>query len=196
MLTILDYGINNLSSVRKAVAFLGFEAQVQTNLAGASKLIIPGVGAFGKAMEHLLPLKEDIRAFAAAGNPVMGICLGQQLLFESSEELGEFEGLGLVPGRVRYLPPAPDIKVPNMGWSPIEFVKPTPLSNGFVDGSQVYFVHSLYTECADPADIAAVSTHGIQFPAAIHRGNIWGTQFHPEKSSAVGLRILQNFLEC
>ena len=141
-------------------------------------------------------MRDEIRAFAEAGNPVFGICLGQQLLFESSEELGEFEGLGLVPGRVRYLPPATGIKIPNMGWSPISFVRESGLADGFVPGGQVYFVHSLYTECADSADVAAVATHGIEFPAAIQRGNIWGTQFHPEKSSAVGLRILQNFLSC
>ena len=196
MITILDYRINNLSSVAKAVAFLGYDAQVRPDLQGATKLIIPGVGAFGKAMEHLNPLRDEIRAFAAAGNPVFGICLGQQLLFESSEELGEFEGLGLVPGRVRYLPPFTGIKIPNMGWSPISFVRESGLAEGFVSGGQVYFVHSLYTECADSADIAAVATHGIEFPAAIQRGNIWGTQFHPEKSSAVGLRILKNFLSC
>jgi len=196
LITILDYRINNLSSVAKAVAFLGYDAQVRPDLQGATKLIIPGVGAFGKAMEHLNPLRDEIRAFAAAGNPVFGICLGQQLLFESSEELGEFEGLGLVPGRVRYLPPFTGIKIPNMGWSPISFVRESGLAEGFVPGGQVYFVHSLYTECADSADIAAVATHGIEFPAAIQRGNIWGTQFHPEKSSAVGLRILKNFLSC
>ena len=196
MITILDYGINNLSSVRKAVSYLGFEAQIRPDLQGATKLIIPGVGAFGKAMEHLRPLRDEIRAFAASGHPLLGICLGQQLLFDSSEELGQFEGLGVVPGRVKYLPPSPDIKIPNMGWSPIRFVKDSGLAEGFVDGSQVYFVHSLYTECQDSADIAAVASHGIEFPAAIQRGNVWGTQFHPEKSSAVGLRILQNFLAC
>jgi glutamine amidotransferase len=196
LITILDYGINNLSSVRKAVVYLGFEAQIRSDLQGATKLIIPGVGAFGKAMEHLRPLRDEIRAFSAAGNPLLGICLGQQLLFDSSEELGQFEGLGVVPGRVRYLPPSPGIKIPNMGWSSIRFVKDSSLAEGFVEGGQVYFVHSLYTECEDSSDIAAVSTHGIDFPAAIQRGNVWGTQFHPEKSSAVGLRILQNFLAC
>ena len=178
------------------MAFLGFESQVRPDLHGATKLIIPGVGAFGKAMEHLLPLRDEIRAFAASGHPLLGICLGQQLLFDSSEELGQFEGLGIVPGRVRYLLPAPDIKIPNMGWSPIRFIKESGLAEGFVEGGQVYFVHSLYTECQDLADIAAVASHGIEFPAAIQRGNIWGTQFHPEKSSAVGLQILKNFLAC
>ena len=178
------------------MAFLGHDAKVQTNLAGATKLIIPGVGAFGAAMERLRPLRYEIRAFAASGKPVLGICLGQQLLFDESEELGQFEGLGLVPGTVKYLPKSPGLKVPNMGWSEIEFVQSNGLANGFIPGSQVYFVHSLYTACADPSDVAAWADHGIRFPAAIQRANVWGTQFHPEKSSAVGLRILQNFLSC
>lgn len=194
MITILDYGINNLSSVEKAVRHLGHDCQVRPDLQGATKLIIPGVGAFGAAMEHLAPLASDIRAFANGGNPVMGICLGQQLLFERSEELGEFQGLGLIPGRVRYLPADRGLKVPHMGWSEIRFRSSTGLGQGAVPGEQVYFVHSLVTECEEPADIAATAEYGVEFAAAVQRENVWGTQFHPEKSSKVGLRILDNFL--
>jgi len=188
--------MGNLRSVEKAVEFLGCKCTVSTQFSGASKLIIPGVGAFGAAMEKLSPLADEIRAFAAEGRPLLGICLGQQLLFDSSEELGEHIGLGLVPGRVKYLPGDLGLKVPHVGWSPLHYRISDGLARGGVEGEQVFFVHSLYTECDDPADIAATATYGLEFAAAVQRKNVWGTQFHPEKSSSVGLRILNNFLEC
>jgi imidazole glycerol-phosphate synthase subunit HisH len=196
LIVVLDYGINNLRSVEKAVQFLGFDCRVQKNLQGATKLIIPGVGAFGKAMEALAPVADEIRGFAAEGRPVMGICLGQQLLFESSEEFGDHRGLGLVPGQVRFLPADAGLKVPHMGWSPVSFKEGRALGNGVHEGDRVFFVHSLYTECLNPDDIAATTHYGVEFASAIQRGNVWGTQFHPEKSGDVGLRILRNFLEC
>lgn len=197
MITILDYGMGNLRSVEKAIEALGFQVRVTANLdEDATRLVIPGVGAFGAAMERLLPMRDAIRDFAASGKPLLGICLGQQLLFDSSEEYGEHEGLGLVPGRVRYLPKDRGLKVPHMGWSPLSFRQPDGLGSGSHDGDQVYFVHSLYTECADPADIAATADYGLEFPAAIQRGNVWGAQFHPEKSGDVGLKMLRNFLTC
>lgn len=196
MITILDYGMGNLASVEKALRFLGADCVVSPSLEGAEKLVIPGVGAFGAAMERLLPLRDDIRAFAASGRPLMGICLGQQLLFDSSEELGQHEGLGLIAGKVKYLPKDRGLKVPHMGWSPITICQADGPGVGVEDGEQVYFVHSLYTECADPNDIAAVAEYGLKFPAMVRRGNVWGAQFHPEKSGEVGLRILRNFVEC
>lgn len=196
MIAVLDYGINNLRSVEKAVQFLGFDCKVQGNLDGATKLIIPGVGAFGKAMERLLPLRESIRRFASEGNPILGICLGQQLLFEGSEEFGDNEGLGLIPGRVRYLPKDSGLKVPHMGWSPVKFRQDSVLGTGIQPSDRVFFVHSLYTDCKEPSHIAAITTYGVEFPSAVQNGNVWGTQFHPEKSGEVGLRILRNFLEC
>jgi len=196
LITILDYGINNLSSISKAVKHLGFEGQVRRDLSGASKLIIPGVGAFGAAMQALAPLADEIRAFARVGNPVFGICLGQQLLFERSEEYGDHEGLGLVPGRVRYFAPQAGLKVPHMGWNEAKFRLGSALGEGVADGAQVYFVHSLVCEPEDDADVAAMTTYGQPFASAIQRGNVWGTQFHPEKSSATGLHILRNFLAC
>lgn len=196
MTVVLDYGINNLRSVEKAIQFLGFECQVQKNLEGATKLIIPGVGAFGKAMEALSSIAEDIRDFAKDGAPVMGICLGQQLLFESSEEFGEHKGLGLVKGKVKFLPSDAGLKVPHMGWSPVRFKPGKELGQGVRTDDRVFFVHSLYTECFNPDDIAATTQYGVEFPSAIQCGNVWGTQFHPEKSGDVGLGILRNFLEC
>ncbi|MBC8065952.1 MAG: imidazole glycerol phosphate synthase subunit HisH [Chlorobia bacterium] len=196
MIVVLDYGINNLRSVEKAIQFLGFECRIQSKLAGASKLVIPGVGAFGKAMERLNSIRGEIQAFAGQGNPVLGICLGQQLLFESSEEFGEHAGLGLIPGRVRFLPSNIGLKVPHMGWNKVSFRACSSLGNGVEPDDRVYFVHSLYTECDDANDVAATTSYGIDFPSAVQRKNVWGTQFHPEKSGEVGLRILRNFLEC
>ena len=196
MIVILDYGMGNLRSVEKAVGSLGFNCRVQSDLQDATKLIIPGVGAFGAAMERLSPLREEIRAFATGGAPLLGICLGEQLLLESSEELGECEGLGLIGGRVRYLPQVGSLKVPQIGWNEAAFRLGSRLGAGVKAGDQLYFVHSLYTDCADREDVAASTSYGIEFASAIERGNIWGTQFHPEKSGDVGLRILNNFLQC
>lgn len=188
--------MGNLGSVARAVRHLGHEVRVQPNLDGAERLIIPGVGAFGAAAQRLRPLFTDIRRFAESGKPLLGICLGQQLLFESSEEFGGHEGLGLLRGNVRYLPTENGLKVPHIGWNTLGWVQRQGLAKGMNDGEQTYFVHSLFTECRDVEDIAATAEYGVVFPAAVMRANVWGTQFHPEKSGAVGLRILDNFLKC
>lgn len=188
--------MGNLRSVQKAVEFLGFKCKVADTLRGVEKLIIPGVGAFGAAMQRLAPSRGEITSFAKGGGPLLGICLGQQLLFDVSDELGEHAGLGLIPGRVRYLPSDAGLKVPHIGWSPLHYRVSTGLGQNSVEGEQVFFVHSLYTDCAEPADVAATATYGLEFPAAVERENVWGTQFHPEKSSTVGLRLLKIFLEC
>ena len=196
MTVILDYGMGNLRSVERAVAHLGFTAEVRDSVAGASRIIIPGVGAFAAAMERIAPLRDEIRAFAASGAPLLGICLGQQLLFETSEEgTQETPGLGLLAGRVRYFPLDQGLKVPHIGWNSLRFREDSKLGAGFPEDGQVYFVHSLYTECADPCDVAATCSYGLEFAAAVERGNIWGAQFHPEKSGDVGLNLLKNFLE-
>ena len=188
--------MGNLRSVERAVVHLGFTAVVQDHLAGATRLIIPGVGAFAAAMERLAPLVTEIRAFASGGYPLLGICLGQQLLFETSDEgARETPGLGLLAGRVRYFPADLGVKVPHVGWNTLHFRADSKFGFGFPEGGQVYFVHSLYTECADPADIAATCEHGIEFAAAVERVNVWGAQFHPEKSGDLGLALLRNFLE-
>lgn len=196
MTTILDYGMGNLRSVEKAIQSLGFECRVTPSLEGVEKLIIPGVGAFGAAMDRLQPLRDQIRGLASSGVPIFGICLGQQLLFDESEEHGLTEGLGLIPGSVRYLPDDLGLKVPHMGWSPLTVTRPDGPSQTVANGDQVYFVHSLYTDCADPNDIVATADYGVTFAASVQRNNVWGTQFHPEKSGEVGLRILRSFLEC
>jgi glutamine amidotransferase len=194
LITILDYGMGNLRSVEKAIQFLGGECRISGDLDGAEKLIIPGVGAFGAAMDRLDPLKPAIRKFGEAGKPILGICLGQQLLFEESEEMGLRKGLGLIKGKVRYLPSLPGLKVPHIGWSPLSYRQTAGLCEDGQPNEQVYFVHSLVTACADSADIAATATYGTEFAAIVQSGNVWGAQFHPEKSGAVGLRMLQQFV--
>ena len=191
---ILDYGMGNLRSVEKAIEALDFPVSIATSIGSAERLIIPGVGAFGAAMARLGPMRDEIRAFAASGRPVLGICLGQQLLFERSEEFGAHEGLGLLPGSVRYLPSGEGRKIPLIGWSEVE-VEDEVLGRGLRDGDQFYFVHSLYTDVAEPSDVALTARYGIAFPAAVRRENVWGMQFHPEKSGEAGLRLLRNFLE-
>lgn len=191
---ILDYGMGNLRSVEKAIEALGHPVRVAPEIGDADRLIIPGVGAFGAAMTRLAPLREEIRAFAAAGKPVLGICLGQQLLFERSEEFGSNEGLGLLAGEVKYLPSGEGRKIPLIGWSEVAIVDEV-LGRGIRPNDQFYFVHSLYTEAADPGDVAMTAEYGRVFPAAVRRDNVWGMQFHPEKSGEAGLKLLRNFLE-
>jgi glutamine amidotransferase len=195
LIAILDYGMGNLRSVQKAVEHLGAEARIQPHLLGAEKLILPGVGAFGPAMERLAPLAEDIRAWAAAGQPLLGICLGQQLLFEASEENGVHAGLGILPGRVRRLP-GEGLKVPHVGWSPARPRPGSRLFAGTQDDAWYYFVHSFYTDCENQDDLAAETEYGLRFASAVERGLVWGAQFHPEKSGDAGLRLLENFIKC
>ncbi len=188
--------MGNLRSVQKAVEFLGHDCRVQTDLSGADRVILPGVGAFGAAMDRLGSRIEDLKAAAAGETPLLGICLGQQLLFQRSLEHGEHAGLGLLQGTVRPLQPSPGLKVPNIGWRPIQATHDCALIDGVGRGEQMYFVHSMYADCADQADVAATSEHGMTFAAAVSRKNVWGIQFHAEKSGKMGLRILRNFLEC
>lgn len=194
MTTILDYGMGNLRSVEKAFGAIGEPVRFAPSPENAERLVIPGVGAFGAAMERLGPFREEIRSYAASGKRILGICLGQQLLFESSEEFGAHEGLGLLSGRVQYLPPGQGRKVPLVGWCPVQTVDPV-LGAGIREEDQFYFVHSLYCE-ARPEETAMIAQHGVAFPAAVRKENVWGMQFHPEKSGAAGLTLLRNFLSC
>lgn len=193
---VLDYGMGNLRSVAKACEFLGHPVRVQGSLSGAEKVILPGVGAFGMAMEHIGPgLAEEIGVFARSGQPLLGICLGQQLLFETSEEFGETRGLGILGGRVVYFPEGSGLKRPQIGWNVLDVAQRGGLLASVEEGDRVYFVHSLYTECAEAGDVAAWTEYGVRYASAVQRGNVWGAQFHPEKSGSVGLGILRSFLE-
>jgi len=194
--TILDYGMGNLRSVEKAIEKLGFPVCISSELPSSGKLIIPGVGAFGAAMENLRVSRDGIKDLARNGMSIFGICLGQQLLFDHSEEHGSHDGLGLIRGEVKYFSKNLGMKVPSIGWSQLEPKNGKSLMKGIKPADQVYFVHSLYTICEDESDVAAVSNYGIEFASAVQRDNVWGCQFHPEKSSSVGLRILENFLSC
>lgn len=192
---ILDYGMGNVRSVQKAFEHLGERATIGTDIARADRLVIPGVGAFGEAMANLAPYANDLRAFARSGQPMLGICLGQQLLFETSEEHGEHQGLGILPGRVRYFPPESGLKVPMIGWAPLQVDKPQGIMRQTPSETKVYFVHSLYVKC-DPEYVTAFAEYGIRYAAAVQLGNVHATQFHPEKSSHAGLAMLEEFLKC
>ncbi len=202
MIALIDYGISNLRSVQKAFEHLGAEVTLidtPDGVAHAHRLILPGVGAFPAGMQGLRErgLIEPIQQAARDGNPLLGICLGMQLLFESSDEMGETEGLGLLPGRVTKIKrqAANSVKIPHMGWNQLDQVSNHPLLRDLVSGSYAYFVHS-YAVYPDQRDlILATTDYGGPFASIVGRGQLCGLQFHPEKSQAVGLKLLKNFLE-
>ena len=201
MIAIIDYNMGNLASVQNAFAKLGSDTVVESNPAKFKeydKLILPGVGAFGDAMEHLKErdMVDAIRDFATSGKPMLGICLGMQLLFESSEEFGDNEGLGLIKGKVvkfdttKFEEP---LKVPHMGWNRM-FTKEHPLFEGLDDEHYLYFVHTYHVVCDDAEDIIGETYYGYKFTSAVAHNNIMGIQPHPEKSHKNGLQILENFI--
>lgn len=207
MIGIIDYGMGNLRSVQKAFEALGTEARILTHPQEASdvqRLVLPGVGAFADGMTHLNQAgwSGAIKDFISQGRPFLGICLGMQLLFDSSEEDAvnadePVPGLGILPGKVvRFVSPAPDgqrIKIPHMGWNQLQWSKHDPLLAGLAQDSHVYFVHSYYIKPDDENLTTATSDYGQRFCATVWRDNIWATQFHPEKSQHVGLAMLRNF---
>ena len=199
MIAVVDYGVGNLYSLVCSLRHIGAEAEVtrdEVALRSAEKIILPGVGAFGDAAEKLRALKLDalLKQLTAQGKPLLGICLGMQLLFTQSEEYGLHEGLGLIPGRVVPLAPeAAGLKVPHMGWNSLDIRNPDdPLMAGVRQGDYVYFVHSFYAAHCDPA-LVATAQYGTTVAAVVRNGNVCGTQFHPEKSGETGLRILTSF---
>lgn len=196
MIAIVDYGMGNLRSVEKGIAKAGFAAVVTREpevVTGAAGVILPGVGAFADAMANLKStgLLDALHRVLSQGKPFLGICLGMQLLFEVSEEWGETPGLGYFKGRVRRLPGG--VKVPHMGWNEVEFAGPSPLFAGIPDRTHFYFVHSYYVDPAEKEIVLAETAYGVRFAAAVGRGKVFGVQFHPEKSSTWGLKILGNF---
>ena len=202
MIAVVDYGMGNLRSVVKGLEKVGVSAEVTADpavVAAADGVVLPGVGAFGMAMEHLRAAGLDsvITAAIDAGKPFLGICLGLQLLFSESEEFGPVRGLGVIPGNVvRFFPdgaPA-GVKIPHMGWNGIQKATPTPVLDGIPEGEYVYFVHSYYVAPDDPSVVATTTEYGgFRFTSSITRGNLFACQFHPEKSGAMGLRMLRNF---
>lgn len=200
MIAIVDYDAGNIKSVEKALQFLGEEPKVTREkevLLQADKVIVPGVGAFGDAMSkmHQYGLVEILREIAKKGTPILGICLGLQLFFESSEESPGVEGLGLLPGKIVRIPDKEGFKIPHMGWNSIGINSSSRLLKGIEEGSYVYFVHSYYLQAAREADVAATTDYVVNIHAAAEHENIFATQFHPEKSGDIGLQILKNFIE-
>ena len=206
MLLLIDYGIGNIRSLEKAFQAVGAEPVRSGNpedIARADQLVLPGVGAFGACADELKRrgLWEPVQAAANAGTPLLGVCVGMQLLFETSEEMGEHEGLGLLPGRVVRFDAANGVengrplKVPHMGWNTVRATRPHPLLDGLQEETHFYFVHSFHAAPAEAADVLGETTYGEPFPAVVQRGNVAGVQFHPEKSQAAGLRLLRNFAD-
>jgi glutamine amidotransferase len=196
MIAIFDYGIGNLYSVSKAVERLGYEAIVTSDpeqILAAEGAILPGVGAYGDAMQHLKEsnLHDVVIQFAKSGKPLLGICLGMQLLFTRSEEHGSHEGLNLLPGDVVRF--RGDYKVPHMGWNRLSFLQLNPLLSGLEEG-HVYFVHSFHVKPENPSDLLAVTDYYQPVTAIVGRENVFGMQFHPEKSGPIGMKLLGNFL--
>ncbi len=205
MITIIDYQMGNLRSVQKAFEHVGTQARITSDpreIATAEKLVLPGVGGFGEAMEELRrrDLESPIHDFVASGRPMLGICLGLQLLFETGFEGGRHRGLGLLEGDVvRFEGPAyggiGGLKVPHMGWNQVVKKMDVPVLDDITDGTHFYFVHSYFVRPADPRIVALACDYGGEFCAMIARGQLYATQFHPEKSQADGLKLLKHFAE-
>lgn len=201
MIAIIDYGVGNLFSVEKALAALGADAKITSDartIAAADKIVLPGVGAFGDCMENLTAtgLIPTIKDFVKTGKSMLGICVGLQILFEGSEESIGVAGLGLLKGKVRRIQ-APGLKVPHMGWNSLTIKsqrQPLDLFQGLSEKPYVYFVHSYHAVPQDSAIVTATTEYGSELTAAVAKGNIQATQFHPEKSGDVGLAILKNFI--
>lgn len=198
MIAMIDYDAGNLKSVYKALQYLGEDAVITRDpkvIAQADKVILPGVGSFGDAMRKLreYDLVSVIKDTAASGKPFLGICLGQQLLFECSEESPGVEGLGILKGKILRIPETTDLKVPHIGWNSLNFNHPGRLFEGLPQETYVYFVHSYYLKAEDETIVAASAQYGVNIHASVEKGNVFACQFHPEKSSEAGLQILKNF---
>ena len=197
MIAILDYRAGNLRSVAKALEAVGARPVVTDDpgvMARADGLVVPGQGSAVDAMRNLtrLGLVEPIKRFVASGRPFLGVCLGEQVIFESSEEGPGVTCLGLIPGTVRRLPGGQ--KVPHMGWNSVRFVRPHPLLEGVPSDEYFYFVHSFYVDPTDPAMVVGETDYGVTFASIVAHNNVFATQFHPEKSSGIGLKIYENFV--
>lgn len=195
MIAIIDYGMGNLRSVQKAFEFIGHEAVITDEpetILKADKVVLPGVGAFSDAIKTIKEKKLDKAIYEAveSGKPFLGICLGMQLIFDKSYENGEFEGLGIIPGRVVRLPE--NVKIPHIGWNNLNIKMRNPLFEGLGESPYVYFVHSYYLETDAPV-VSATTDYGKEIQVAVQKGNVFALQFHPEKSGSTGLKILENF---
>ena len=200
MVAIIDYDAGNIKSVEKAIQFLGEEAIITRNpdeILSASSVILPGVGAFGDAMEklHKYNLIPVIQEVVKQQIPFLGICLGLQLLFEKSDESPGVEGLAILEGEIKRIPDKGELKIPHIGWNSLKFPNEGRLYQGISEDSYVYFVHSYYLDAKEDDIVVATTEYGTKIHASVEKGNVFACQFHPEKSSSVGLKILENFLK-
>ena len=198
MIAILDYDAGNIKSVEKAFKILGEDSVLTRDFSvieKADRVVLPGVGSFADAMNHLKKYELDkaIMDFVKSGKPFLGICLGLQLLFNSSEESKGVDGLGILEGEILRIPSEDGLKIPHIGWNSLEYPNTGRLFDGIDEGSFVYFVHSYYLKARDEAIVKATTEYGVSIHASIEKDNIFACQFHPEKSSTVGLKILKNF---
>ncbi len=198
MIAILDYDAGNIKSVEKAFKILGEDSVLTRDFSvieKADRVVLPGVGSFADAMNHLKKYELDkaIKDFVKSGKPFLGICLGLQLLFNSSEESKGVDGLGILEGEILRIPSEEGLKIPHIGWNSLEYPNTGRLFDGIDEGSFVYFVHSYYLKARDEAIVKATTEYGVNIHASIEKDNIFACQFHPEKSSTVGLKILKNF---
>lgn len=198
MIAVVDYGAGNVQSVRHALEYIGQRSILtkdECEIERADAVILPGVGAFGDAMAQLEDsgVRGALQRYLATARPFLGICIGEQLLFESSEETPGVAGLGWLPGMVRRIPAAHDRKVPHMGWNRVQLLRPDPLFEGLPQQPWMYFVHSFYVDAQQRSDVLAKVSYGPQMDVAVRRDNLWAVQFHPEKSGENGLMLLRNF---
>jgi glutamine amidotransferase len=198
---LIDAGTGNLRSVNKALESLGARVRLTRDphvAVRGSKIVLPGVGAFGDFMRELRSqgMDQAVIEVSRAGKPLLGICVGMQSFFDMSEEMGEHEGLGLLRGRVIRFPDQEGIKIPHTGWNQISLLNVSPLWQGLTSGNFAYFNHSYYCAPGSSPDVIAWTDYGVQFASAVQHGNLFGVQFHPEKSQQVGLQVLANFLQC
>ena len=200
MIAIIDYGAGNIQSVAKALTHIGCDCLVTRNkdeILQADGAVLPGVGSFGDTVDSLnkYGIKDAIKEYIASGKPFLGICLGMQLLFPASGESPEAEGLGIYEGSITRIPNGEGLKIPHMGWNSLDINPESRLFKGIGKNPYVYFVHSYFLHAADRELVAATTEYGVTIDAAVERGNVFATQFHPEKSGETGLRILRNFAE-
>lgn len=200
MIAIIDYDAGNIRSVEKAMQFLGEDSIVTRDrdlILSAEKVILPGVGAFGDAMGKLrgYGLEKVIQDTVEKGTPFLGICLGLQLLFERSDESDGVTGLGILPGEIVRIPDREDLKVPHIGWNSLDYPSQGTLFQEIPEGAYVYFVHSYYLKARDESIVKATTEYGVTIHASVEKDNVYACQFHPEKSSQVGMKILQNFIK-
>lgn len=199
MIAIIDYGAGNIKSVEKAFAHIGCEAVTTASpevIAAADAAVLPGVGSFGSAVENLekTGMGDAAKQFIKSGKPFLGICLGLQALFSSSEESPGYNGLDVLPGKILRIPADGGLKIPHIGWNSLDINRECPLFDGLPDSPYVYFVHSYYLKADDPSIVAATTEYGVNIHAAVWKDNCFAVQFHPEKSGTTGIAMLKNFV--